>query len=177
MAISVSCGMAWGLNSLIPRLRSLPPPTRLVLSRLVPFAAVVSAGLANIAVMRAEEIINGIQIYDDDGTILGKSKKAGLIAVSETAASRILNAAPVMAIPPLVLIKLQRQQWLANRPKLTLPVNLAIIFGVSVFALPLAVGVFPRRQRIAVDKLEPEFHQHLYRNGDKVNYVWFNRGI
>jgi len=169
--------MAWGLNSLIPRLRSLPPTTRLVLSRLVPFAAVVSAGLANIAVMRAEEVINGIQVYDDEGTILGKSKKAGLIAVGETAASRVLNAAPVMAIPPLILLTLQRQQWLANRPRLTLPVNLAIIFGVSVVALPLAIGVFPRRQRIAVDKLEPEFRHHLYRNSEKVQYVWFNRGI
>lgn len=177
MAISVSCGMAWGLNSLIPRLRGLPPTTRLVFSRLVPFAAVVSAGLANIAVMRAEEVLNGVQVYDDEGTIVGKSKKAGFLAVSETAASRILNAAPVMAIPPLILIKLQRQQWLANRPKLTLPVNLALIFGVSVVALPLAIGIFPRRQRIAVEKLEPEFHHHQYRDGQQVQYVWFNRGI
>jgi sideroflexin-5 len=177
MAISVSCGMAWGLNSLIPRLRNLPPTTRLVLTRLVPFAAVVSAGIANIAVMRAEEVTNGIQIFDDEGTILGKSKKAGVIAVAETAASRVLNAAPVMAIPPLILLRLQRQGWLANHPRLTLPVNLAIIFGVSMFALPLAVGVFPRRQRIGVEFLEPEFHHHLSRNGDKVQDVWFNRGI
>lgn len=55
---------------------------------------------------------------------LGKSKKAATLAVGETALSRVLNSTPVMAIPPLILVQLQKQEWLKRRPRLTLPVNL-----------------------------------------------------
>src|SRR5271168_4761882 len=177
MATTVSCSIAFGLNSLVPRLRSLQPTTRTILTRLVPFAAVVSAGIVNVFLMRIEEIHHGIQVIDDEGTILGNSKKAGFLAVSETAASRALNATPVMAIPPLLLLRLQRTEWLKKRPRLTLPVNLALILGVSLIALPCAIGAFPQRQRIHVSRLEPEFHDREYRNGDKIEYVWFNRGV
>lgn len=41
-----------GLNALMPRLRSVSTGTHLVLTHLVPFAAVVSAGALNVFVMR-----------------------------------------------------------------------------------------------------------------------------
>ena len=56
MATTVSCSLALGLNSLVPRLRSLQPTTRTILTRLVPFTAVVSAGIVNVFLMRMEEI-------------------------------------------------------------------------------------------------------------------------
>jgi len=177
MATTVSCSIALGLNALVPRLRRLQPTTRTILTRLVPFAAVVSAGVVNVFLMRSEEIYHGIQVIDDEGTILGTSKKAGLLAVSETAASRALNATPVMAIPPLILYKLQQMEWLKRRPRLTLPVNLALILGVSLVALPCAIAAFPQRQRIHVSQLEPEFQGREKRDGDKIEYVWFNRGV
>jgi sideroflexin-5 len=127
--------------------------------------------------MRLEEILHGIQVTDHEGTILGNSKKAGFLAVSETAASRALNATPIMVIPPLILIRLQRTDWLKRHPRMTIPVNLALILGISLVALPCAIGVFPQRQRIHVSKLEPEFHDREARNGEKIEYVWFNRGV
>jgi hypothetical protein len=60
---------------------------------------------------------------------------------------------------------------------MTLPVNLALILGVSLIALPCAIGAFPQRQRIHVSKLEPEFHDREAKNGDKIEWVWFNRGV
>jgi hypothetical protein len=127
--------------------------------------------------MRIEEVYHGIAVTDHEGTILGNSKKAGLLAVSETAASRALNATPVMAIPPLLLLRLQRTQWLQRNPRLTIPVNLALILGVSLVALPCAIGAFPQKQRIRVSSLEPEFHDREAKNGDKIEWVWFNRGV
>jgi len=177
MATTVSCSIAFGLNSLVPRLRSLKPVTRTILTRLVPFAAVVSAGVVNVFLMRVEEIYHGIQVKDEEGTILGNSKKAGLLAVSETAASRALNATPVMAIPPLLLYRLQQTNWLKSRPRMVLPVNLALILGVSLVALPLAIGAFPQRQRVHVSTLEPEFRDRESKDGNKIEYVWFNRGV
>ena len=88
--------------------------------------------------MRGEEIRRGIDIYpvlseeekkqkEKEGTetpSLGKSKKAATLAVGETALSRVLNSTPIMVLPPLILVRLQRMEWLRKRPRLTLPVNL-----------------------------------------------------
>ena len=60
---------------------------------------------------------------------------------------------------------------------MTIPVNLALILGVSLVALPCAIGAFPQRQRIHVSKLEPEFQDREARDGEKIEWVWFNRGV
>lgn len=88
--------------------------------------------------MRGEEIRRGIDIYPvlsdeekkaceasgEEIQSLGKSRKAATLAVGETAISRVLNSTPIMVIPPLILVKLQKMDWLKNRPKLVLPTNL-----------------------------------------------------
>ncbi len=90
--------------------------------------------------MRGEEIRKGIDVYkvlndeekaqkEKDGgepKSLGKSKKAATLAVGETALSRVLNATPIMVLPPLVLMRLQQTAWLKQRPKMTLPINLGM---------------------------------------------------
>jgi len=95
------------------------------------------------------------------------------LAVGETALSRVFNATPIMVLPPLILVRLQQQQWLRTRPRLVLPVNLGLILTTSIFALPLALAVFPQRQKISVSKLEDEFKAKLGHDGE----VEFNRGI
>lgn len=138
LAVSASCSVALGLKSIVPRLKRVSPSTKVVLGRLVPFAAVASAGALNVFLMRSEEIRQGIDVYPvlsedeklklqkEDGQVasLGKSKKAATLAVGETALSRVLNSTPIMVLPPLVLVKLQQMEWLKRRPQLTLPVNL-----------------------------------------------------
>ncbi|KAF2642100.1 sideroflexin-5 [Massarina eburnea CBS 473.64] len=187
LAVSASCGVALGLNALVPRLKSLSPNAKLIAGRLVPFAAVASAGALNVFLMRGEEIRHGIDVYPvlteeerdrvETGELevkpLGKSKKAATLAVGETALSRVLNATPVMAIPPLILVKLQKTEWLKRRPKMTLPVNLGLILTTSVFALPLALAAFPQREAVSAKSLEAEFHER----GGQDGLVEFNRGI
>ncbi|KAI0481839.1 sideroflexin-5 [Xylaria cf. heliscus] len=190
LAVGASCSVAVGLNSLVPRLKRVSPSTKLVLGRLVPFAAVASAGFLNVFLMRGEEMRVGIDVYpvlsaadkeklaaqgraEGDVASLGKSRKAATLAVGETALSRVLNSSPIMVVPPLVLVRLQRTQWLRNNPRLTLPVNLGLILGMSYIALPLALAAFPQRQRISADSLEDEFHGR----GGEGGMVVFNRGI
>lgn len=110
--------------------------------------------------MRGEEIRQGIDVYPvqteeekarrekgegENGSgealevqSLGKSKKAATLAVGETAVSRVLNATPVMAIPPLILVRLQKTEWLKARPRLVLPVNLGTFgtFGRNCILFP-----------------------------------------
>lgn len=190
LAVGASCSVAVGLNSLVPRLRRLSPGARTTLGRLVPFAAVASAGFLNVLLMRGEEIRTGIDIYpvlsardkeelaaqgraENDVESLGKSRKAATLAVTETALSRVLNSSPIMVVPPLILVRLQRTEWLRRNPRYTIPVNLGLILGMSYLALPFALAAFPQRQKISADKLEDEFHG---RGGDD-GLVVFNRGI
>ena len=132
--------MAIGLKSMVPRLKRLSPGTKTLMTRLVPWAAVASAGALNVFLMRGEEIKQGIEVFpvltdaekagreSEDGkmnvTSLGKSKRAATLAVGETAVSRVLNSTPVMAIPALMLVRLQKTDWLKQRPRMTLPINL-----------------------------------------------------
>ncbi|KAJ5256530.1 Mitochondrial cation transporter [Penicillium angulare] len=189
MAVSASCSVALGLNALVPRLKSISPNTRLILSRLVPFAAVASASALNVFLMRGEEIRQGIDVYpilseseraereqsEDSQPVqsLGKSKKAATIAVGETAISRILNATPIMVLPPLILVRLEKTQWLRSRPRMVMPINLGLVLTTSLFALPLALAAFPQRQAISASKLEDEFHS----KGGYKGMVEFNRGM
>ncbi|KAF3926825.1 Sideroflexin-5 [Dactylellina cionopaga] len=181
MAVTASCGVALGLNAIVPRLKRVSPSTRLILSRLIPFAAVASAGVVNVFLMRGGEIRKGIDVYipkDKSGTgepeSIGKSKKAAVLAVGETAFSRVMNATPIMVIPPLILVRLQNG-WLKKRPGWTIPVNLGLIFATSIFALPLALAAFPQRQSIDVSSLEEDIQETAAKRGVKV--LEFNRGI
>lgn len=187
LAVSASCSVALGLNALVPRLKRISPATKMILTRLVPFAAVASAGALNVFLMRGEEMRRGIDVFlsldpsqkaevekeGKDVESLGKSKKAATIAVAETALSRVLNATPIMVLPPLILVRLQRSEWLRRRPRMMLPVNLGLILTTSIFALPLALGAFPQRQAIQARKLESDVAEKV---GDE-GMVEFNRGI
>jgi hypothetical protein len=142
LAVSASCGVALGLNALVPRLKSLSPNAKVIAGRLVPFAAVASAGALNVFLMRGEEIRRGIDVYPvlteeeklkvEKGEIeikpLGRSQKAATLAVGETALSRVFNATPIMVLPPLILVRLQQTEWLKRRPRMTTPVNLGMMW-------------------------------------------------
>lgn len=177
----------------MPRLKSLSPSTRLILGRLTPFAAVASAGALNVFLMRGEEMRTGIDVFPvtdktsspsntegkteggsgDAQASLGKSQKAATLAVAETAVSRVLNSSPIMVIPPLILVRLQRTEWLKRNPRWTTPVNLGLILLTSYAALPLALAAFPQRQKVRAESLEEEFHGR----GGIGGLVEFNRGI
>ena len=103
-ATTTSVGLAVGLNQLVPRLRSITPATRSLLTKFVPFVAVASAGFVNIALMRWKEIKDGVDVFPPsvDGVpseeSLGKSSTAGMKAVGQTAAYRILTNMCVLSL-------------------------------------------------------------------------------
>ncbi|KAK0389214.1 hypothetical protein NLU13_2789 [Sarocladium strictum] len=203
VAVTASCSVALGLNSMVPRLK-VAESTRNILKRLVPFAAVASAGALNAYLMRRGEIVTGIDVRpvlsdeekkkleaegksERDVPSLGRSQKAAKIAVYETAASRVFNNSPIMIIPPMILYHIEtkaqwyknllEKEWIKARPRIakSIPIgmNLGLITAVSYCALPLALGVFPQQQEISADSLEPQFHG----KGGKDGKVVFNRGL
>lgn len=189
LAVGASCAVAGGLKAAVPYIRA-PPRAKLVADRLVPFFAVISAGVVNVYVMRAEERRMGIDVYpaqsrsdlreleaagksEKDIQSLGKSKVAASRAVRETAISRVVNATPIMAIPPLILVGLQEKPWLKGNMRRAMAVNVGLIGLTSLVALPLALGVFPARRTVPATSLEPEFHSR----GGVDGMVTFNRGL
>lgn len=112
-----------------------------------------------------------------DGEVCGKSSIAAWKAVSETAVSRVLNSSPIMVIPPLILLRLQRTELLKKRPSLVLPCNLGLILATSLVVLPLAIAAFPQVQSVSASHLEERFHNIKDKHGQTVQTFYFNRGI
>ncbi|GAA5833569.1 hypothetical protein JCM3766R1_002576 [Sporobolomyces carnicolor] len=179
-ATVASCSIAVGLSQLVPRLR-VSPSARALLGKLVPFAAVASAGCVNIGLMRWKEMRDGISVYapSDPKTgrpsteELGKSSIAGTVAVGQTAASRVLTNIPTLILPPLIITVLERRGAFArpNGQRLSTVTNLGLI-GLSLLVfLPPAIAAFPSRATIDPKKLEKRFHDVPY------DSVEFSKGL
>ncbi len=93
-ATTSAVGIAVGMSRGVPKLR-VSPGVKGVLTSLVPFVSVASAGIVNISCMRWKEIKDGVGVYirDAEGNRhhVGDSSKAGQRAVAMTAASRVLT--------------------------------------------------------------------------------------
>ncbi|GAA5999709.1 Fsf1p [Rhodotorula paludigena] len=179
-ATVASCSIAVGLSQLVPRLR-VSPTARALLSKLVPFAAVASAGCVNIGLMRWKEMRDGISVYapSDPQTgrpsneVLGKSPTAGTYAVGQTAASRVLTNIPTLILPPILMTILERRGAFsgANGKRLSTVLHLGLIGTSLLVFLPPAIAYFPSRASIDPKKLEDRFHGVPYEK------VEFNKGL
>ena len=107
-ATTSAVGIAVGMSRGVPKLR-VSPGVKGVLTSLVPFVSVASAGIVNISCMRWKEIKDGVGVYirDAEGQRhhVGDSAKAGQRAVGMTAASRVLTNSK-FPTPSLPLISL-----------------------------------------------------------------------
>ncbi|KWU41149.1 Tricarboxylate/iron carrier, partial [Rhodotorula sp. JG-1b] len=180
-ATVASCSIAVGLSQLVPRLR-VSPAARSLLGKLVPFAAVASAGCVNIGLMRWKEMRDaGISVFPPsdpktghpNNEVLGKSSIAGTYAVGQTAASRVLTNIPTLILPPIIITLLEKRGAFKgpNGRRLSTVTNLGLI-GVSLLVfLPPAIAAFPSRASIDPKKLEKQFHDLPYKT------VEFSKGL
>jgi len=171
-AVVISCGVAVGLGNLVKNASSFSPTMRTNIQRFVPYSAVAIAGVANVFMMRWNELRDGITIRDAKGNDLGKSPIAGFYACSQVAISRCLSSLPCLTIPPFAMAYLEKTAWLKKNPQFRTPINLGIISILLWSALPAAVAIFPQEGSIPVSRLESS-HQNI-KNGDR---VYFNRGL
>ncbi|RDA94788.1 hypothetical protein CP533_4251 [Ophiocordyceps camponoti-saundersi (nom. inval.)] len=203
LAVTASCSVALGLNRLVPRLR-VSVGTRNVLGRLVPFAAVASAGALNAYLMRRGEISTGIDVRpvlsadekrrlqeqgksERDVPSLGKSRKAAKLAVYETAASRVFNSSPVMVLPPMVLYYVQHKQawyrrlmereWVKARPRIATTIPIGINLGLIAAT---AFAVLPLALAVFPQQQQisaDRLEDEFHGRGGRDGKVWFNRGL
>ncbi|KAG1962610.1 sideroflexin-5b isoform X2 [Pimephales promelas] len=75
-AVTSAVSIAVGLNVLIQKSSKFNPATRLLIQRFIPFPAVASANICNVALMRHNELSEGIDVLDSNGNVVGSSRIA-----------------------------------------------------------------------------------------------------
>eukprot|EP01122_Echinamoeba_exundans_P013161 TRINITY_DN5701_c0_g1_i1.p1 TRINITY_DN5701_c0_g1~~TRINITY_DN5701_c0_g1_i1.p1 ORF type:complete len:357 (-),score=77.77 TRINITY_DN5701_c0_g1_i1:111-1115(-) len=176
-AVAVSCGAAVGFNAGFKRATFLSEKSRTILQLFVPFFAVAAANYSNVLLMRWNERQLGIDVFDDDGEVRGKSRVAGSAALNKVALSRVLIPVPVMTIPPVIFYALNSTSLFVKRPWLKTPMNLTLIAGCLAVGLPVAIAMFPQVETLPVAELEPEFQNLRDKSGNVVKQLYFNKGI
>ncbi|XP_011688084.1 PREDICTED: sideroflexin-2 [Wasmannia auropunctata] len=154
-----------------------------LMARYVPFAAVAAANCANIPLMRQNEIVNGVDLVDDDGRKLTKSKLAAVKGISQVVISRIVMCAPGMLILPPIMERWEKYLWMQRIKPLHAPIQI-MMCGISLtFMVPTACALFPQKCSIKTTTLqrwEPENYELLTKNckgGELPTYLYFNKGL
>ncbi|XP_068265021.1 sideroflexin-1 isoform X2 [Nyctibius grandis] len=161
---------ALGLNALTKHVSPL-------IGRFVPFAAVAAANCINIPLMRQRELKFGIPVTDENGNRLGESTKAAQQAITQVVISRILMAAPGMAIPPFIMNTLEKRAFLKRFPWMSAPIQVGLVGFCLVFATPLCCALFPQKSSMSVTRLEPELQAKIRENSPELERVYFNKGL
>uniref|UniRef100_A0A8C8AB14 Sideroflexin-1 n=2 Tax=Otus sunia TaxID=257818 RepID=A0A8C8AB14_9STRI len=161
---------ALGLNALTKHVSPL-------IGRFVPFAAVAAANCINIPLMRQRELKFGIPVTDENGNRLGESTKAAQQAITQVVISRILMAAPGMAIPPFIMNTLEKRAFLKRFPWMSAPIQVGLVGFCLVFATPLCCALFPQKSSMSVTRLEPELQAKIRENSPDLERVYFNKGL
>jgi sideroflexin-5 len=99
IATSTAIGMAYSLGKVVDRVKSRFPVEAgrrmpfsvLLLSRTLPWVAVASAGAANALAMRYSEAVDGITVFDENGTAHGTSRQAGISCLTQVAITRVVS--------------------------------------------------------------------------------------
>lgn len=154
-----------------------------LMARYVPFAAVAAANCANIPLMRQNEIRNGIEVTDENGRKLSKSKIAAAKGISQVVISRIVMCAPGMLILPPIMERLEKYAWMQRIKILHAPIQVMMVGCFLTFMVPTACALFPQNCSIAVSTLqrwEPENYELLLKNcegKDIPMHLYFNKGL
>ncbi|XP_053422746.1 sideroflexin-1 isoform X2 [Nycticebus coucang] len=190
---------ALGLNALTKHVSPL-------IGRFVPFAAVAAANCINIPLMRQRELKVGIPVTDENGNRLGESANAAKQAITQVVVSRILMAAPGMAIPPFIMNTLEKKAFLKQPfaeclfllsnvlggrvtqkgpkpccqerfPWMSAPIQVGLVGFCLVFATPLCCALFPQKSSMSVTSLEAELQAKIQETHPELRRVYFNKGL
>ncbi|XP_059803031.1 sideroflexin-2 [Hypanus sabinus] len=170
-ATSTALATAVGLNLYT---KKAPP----LLARWVPFVAVAAANCVNIPMMRQQEIINGITVTDENENKLGESRIAAVKGIMQVVISRVTMAAPGMIILPIIMEKLEKYPFMQRIKFLHAPLQVTLVGCFLIFMVPAACSLFPQWCCMPTSKLDPELRDSIAtKYGDKVKYVYFNKGL
>lgn len=102
IAVGTSCSVAFLGNKLLAKASAKGGKPNPILGIAIPFIAVATANIANVAAMRNKDFFEGVKVRDraTNEEIPLKSKIAGTKAVTEVAISRVMLPIPLLLFPP-----------------------------------------------------------------------------
>ncbi|KAL6070336.1 Sideroflexin-5 [Balamuthia mandrillaris] len=180
-ASGTAVGVALALDRLVARASSFSNATRFLIQRFVPFPAVASANVANVVLMRRQELEAGIHVKDKDGNVLGTSQAAAKKAIFETALTRIALPFPLLVFPPMIMARLEKTSLLRKFPRLHLPVQASVCIAAFGIALPIAISLFPQDGSMPLSELEAPLAERILREKkgavESDSVVYYNKGL
>lgn len=162
--------------------KALERTSSTLLQRFVPFAAVAAANCVNIPLMRQNEVLNGVAVYDREGNRACSSQIAARTGISQVVISRIVMAAPGMLLLPVIMERMERKPWFRSRPALHAPFQVVGVGCFLLFMVPFACALFPQEAEISLDRIrssEPSAYEELVKKyGANIpSTFYFNKGL
>lgn len=167
-AVGTSCSLAVGLGAIAKRSSSVWLP------KAVPFISVATAGALNVLLMRWNEAEVGITVSDGTRDV-GTSKLAGKMALQQVALTRVVLPAPVLLLPPLLASVMTRM--VAGNPRYSTLIQLVSVASSLLFAMPVAIALFPQVTEVSPDQLEDNFRNMKNEKGEVITKFYFNKGL
>jgi len=174
LAVTSACGIG---AFVLPKLMQTFPALQL-LGPAVPYLAVITAGSCNVGFTRMDEIQSGIDVADADGNKLGRSIKAGQVAVFKTVTSRsmFLPIFPLL-IPPVVMKAVLATGAVVAGGGAAIAIELVTITACMSIGLPAALALQPLQMELDVSSLEPEFQSMKDKSGQPIKFVYASKGM
>jgi tricarboxylate carrier len=169
LATATSCGIAVGMGrQMAKRGAKLTPLTRAA----VPWAAVVASGCVNVAFVRWQELTEGIEVESEDGSeVYGRSVSAGRNAIAKCCAARAIWTTPIIGLTPFLVSPLHT---MFPNPRAKMVSEIAVLAAMLWAVMPAALAVFPQRDSMAVEDLEPEIQAKI---AGRAARVYYNKGL
>ncbi|XP_055502986.1 sideroflexin-2 isoform X2 [Leucoraja erinacea] len=106
------------------------------------------------------------------------TKIAAVKGITQVVISRVTMAAPGMIILPIIMEKLEKYPFMQRIKFFHAPLQVTLVGCFLIFMVPAACSLFPQRCSMATSKLDPELKESITTMyGDKVKYVYFNKGL
>lgn len=77
--------------------------------------------------MRQNELKTGIDVEDENGNVVGKSRLASGYGITQVVISRITMAAPGMIVLPVIMERLERRSWFQRLSILHAPFQVMMV--------------------------------------------------
>lgn len=127
--------------------------------------------------MRRDELINGVNVKDDEGTVHGKSVVAAREGIAKCCAARVVWNIPATGVMPFVLSGFAATNFAKRNPRLLFPMQTVLITGGIVLGVYPGQALFTQQATIDASKLEPEFRNLKLSDGRPVTELTYNKGL
>ena len=186
-AVTASCGIGFGLRQVT---KNYNLAHNIFLRGFIPYTALTLASCFNLYFIRWNEVTEGItlrikspisrvenghEIQDFEWKEVGKSKRAGNVALAKCCIARMVWSVPPLFFPPAIMrVLFLRRGWFNGLKQWQkMCIESSVIGGVLLTFIPPSLALFPQRDSITNKWLEDEFKQ----NYSEDTKFYFNKGL